>query len=243
MAENETEELLEEGSDGALMDEEGAAGEAEEGSEPEKKWLSKLSLSKLNISKPTMIKIAIGLTVLILGVAAYFFFIAKDEVPEPELPIEAVESDSANAIDPETEIVPEEGGEIELPEMPIDDSAPNPLATEDIDKGESSSVVPGSKDEATDLIETQEEPSPLEEENLRLKQKISELEAQNKSEGTLDNEGVTNVQDKASSIPTESELFMSDFEQELRGYPAVREPNQEPVPEPKWGEFERLNKK
>lgn len=243
MAENETEELLEESSDGALIDEEGdGAGKAEDDSEQEKKkWIP-----KLNFSKPTIIKIAIGLTVFILGVgvAGYFFFISNDEDPESELPIEAVETDSA--IDSDSELIEgalEEEVKIELPEVPIDDSVPSPPVAEGIDKDDSNAE---SKDEPTDLIEAQEEPSSLEEENLRLKQKISELEANNKSDGAIsskDGNGIVNDQDKAFSIQTESELFMSDFEQELRGYPAVREPNQEPVPEPKWGEFERLNKK
>ena len=209
MADNEIDEPLEEISDDILSEEDGS----EE--------------INIKLSKPMLIKIAIGLAVVLIGVGAgagsYFFLASQDEVAELESTSEEMEQDipteseqPSDTASENTDLnMPSESEEatIELPEIPANDSE---------------AVI---TDEEGETVESMsEEALVLQEENLQLKKKISELEAQN------------NLEEGMSPLKLKAYQDRLNYQRDLSSYPSRPDPKREPTPEPKWGDFDSLNR-
>lgn len=218
MAENETEELIED----AATDENSSEVEGKKG-----------------LSKPTLIKIAIGIvSLLIIAGGAYFFFMTSDEPPQTEsleeMPVESLE---------------------EMPLSEPDDSKPT-TAGEDAAEGEitESETPPGDKEpvsEKAQLLEMREAAVELKEENLRMKMRLMELdklesinpEASKPEDGESEADAEA-LDPEAADVEVAPKAKVKKKSQYSNLYTRenspVRETISEPPPEPKWGKFDPL---
>ena len=248
MAENETEEPSKEEVSEASEDETST----EEGD---------LSLKQKLLAKPMLIKIGIGLVVVLLSAGGAFYFMSGDELPEDEIVADAVnEADSSETDDSEesdeeaAEIELDDIGEADAETADIEsDELSEEDGTEVLDEEgielpsideEGSSVteeaasIDASKEEGEDKKSTEVELSKifkkateLQEENARLKEQISELEALN------------NLEDKDPALKLRANQYIINrHTKEESDYPLRREIKREPPPEPKWGEFNTIPK-
>ncbi len=182
---------------------------------------------------PMRIKIAIGLVALIIiAVGAYFFFMPAD-VPSPE----EVSVDIADqSISPDTPMPELVDMETASPDSLSSPSSSNDYTAEDIER-----------------LKMREEAVALREENLQMKERLSKLESQQNpiaepmipEEGTATSlgEGTTSPEgDKEVSVVVPIPKVKSNPYANLysRDYTVVREPQREPPPEPKWGNFDPL---
>ncbi|NOQ76979.1 MAG: hypothetical protein GQ475_04150 [Methylococcaceae bacterium] len=225
MADNEIDEQVDGSQDDLLTD--------EDVSEEKKKGLS----------KPLLIKIAIGLisTLLIAG-GAYFFLMTGDE---PQLEEELVESEAVsdenmtddNMGDSATESTIDvdnliEVSESEQPQEQMEEqSEPVKEMTE---QEPSSNPVTDTQDTTSeqDLMQIREDVKALQEENLRLKQQMGELGAPQSLKPS--EEGAR--KDELMRIEPITEYYSDSYEEGSRDYPYVRKPKEEVIPDPKWGD-------
>jgi len=224
MAENEQDEPIKDKDDDLLTDE--AEGESEE--------------KKKRFSKPLLIKIGIGVTVLLLIAGGAYFFLMSDEEPIDEALTEELTDteaksgavagidDAVDALNPEgelligqgnaTESAKEEGGETDVAKQGADASSSSPEELTNVQE----------------LAQIRDEIKALLEENSRLKKQVTGEEEPSSVEEKLSGEEDAKV-DEPSKVKAVRNQY-SDIYQEEKGYPSVRKPKQEPVPEPKWGE-------
>lgn len=236
MAENETEEPSKEEVSEASEDETST----EEGG---------LSLKQKLLSKPMLIKIGIGFVVVLLSTGGAFYFMSGDELPEDEIVTEDLEKTDA----PETDDAEESGEEdtrIELDDISETDAEPvdgeldgageeEAITLPDMaDDDSSAASIDASKEGPEEQKDTEVELSKifkkateLQEENARLKEQISELEALN------------NLEDEDPTLKLRANQYIINrHTKEESDYPLRREIKREPPPEPKWGEFNTISK-
>ena len=241
MAENETEEPLKE--------------EVSEASEDEVSTDDgDLSLKQKLLAKPMLIKIGIGLVVVLLSAGGAFYFMSgSDEPSEDETVTEELEGidsldveesdedatteielDEPNEMDEDrdsTDSAEDLSGEegIELPEIADEDSA----IIEESTNAEASEkeTEEQKKNTEVELSKIFKKATELQEENARLKEQISELEALN------------NLEDKDPTLKLRANQYIINrHTKEESDYPLRREIKREPPPEPKWGEFNTISK-
>lgn len=231
---------------GREEDGESDAGEEGEGGGP----LAKLDpiLNKVGLSRKLALIIVAVLLVLLLALAAYLVFMAKDETVDLETVTEVV--------DEELIIEPEEDGPPSKLEM-ISNAAENAsvlgddteLATEE-DAAETdagineelettgdvtdteSSEVPEQGSEL-DELKKREESLALREENLRLKQQLMDMEAQQSA--------LTDNMPKSAEGETitdeQIDKYIRQYESRYGENPSAYEPKKAVPPQPRWGEF------
>jgi cell division protein FtsN len=184
------------------------------------------NLASKILSKPMLIKIAIGLTVLMLiAGGAYFYFMSSDE-PSPE------------------EAALDANGEIISP-TPTSESS----GTEgDPPNSETSPLTKEYTAEDIKILKMREEAVALKEENLQMKERLSKLEGtQNPNvEITIPESDTTTPEGDAIAPEDNTKDSEADSKPKLKTNPyanlysrddtLVREPS----PEPKWGEFDPL---
>jgi len=175
------------------------------------------------IPKSLLIKIAIGFGVLLIiggGVGAYFFFMADEPVVEEEMSSELTDTDvsSDDSIDMDN-----------LIEAPKDASSE---AEGDVD-----SAVEENLSDAQKILQMREDAVTLQEENLRLKMQLNEIEEMEpvKTEGESAETTVKEGESIANAKP-EIKQYLDLYGEESQSYPSVRMPKREPIPDPKWGE-------
>ena len=170
------------------------------------------------LSKPTLIKIAIGLTMLlIIVVGVYFFLMSADDKPTSD---EGLTSPASTSDSVESE------GE-----------SPN-----------TSETVPLNKEytaEDIQILKMREEAVALKEQNLEMKERLSKLEGQQEP-------NIETIEPTVDATPTEDETKVTEAldkpKVKINPYAnlysrddnRVREPQSEPPPEPKWGDFDPL---
>lgn len=213
----------------------------------------KLGLKQKLLSKPMLIKIGAGLLVVLLSAGGYFFMAVGEEPLTEEITEDGLEEDASeqdrideegideNIIDtieldiPEElmdsadsialedsvlsddEQIPTEEG-IEFPEISIDD--------EDV------SAETKQKETEAELSKVSKKATKLQSENSRLQQKIKELKAAAERKEIY--------ADPAAKA--EASKYIVNRRSEYGDYPSLREPQREPPPEPKWGEFNKISK-
>jgi len=182
------------------------------------------------LSKPTLIKIATGLiTLLFIASAAYFFLMSADGPAPEEATVKTSEEVISSEFTPSTST---------LNSVEPGNKSPN-----------TSETVPLNKEytaEDIQILKMREEAVALKEQNLEMKERLSKLERQQEpniktTEPAIDattpedETKVTEADPKKPKIKTNqySNLYSRD-------YTTVREPQSEPPPEPKWGNFDPL---
>jgi hypothetical protein len=186
------------------------------------------NLASKILSKPMLIKIAIGLTALMLiAGGAYFYFMSSDE-PSPE---EAALDTNGEIISPEL-ISPTPTSE----SAGTEGSAPN---------SETPPLTKEYTSEDIKILKMREEAVALKEENLQMKERLSKLEGtQNPNVETTNPEGdTTTIEDntKLSEEAPKAKVKPNPYANLYsRDDKFVREPQREPPPEPKWGNFDPL---
>ncbi|MFT6908864.1 MAG: hypothetical protein ACJAS1_005571 [Oleiphilaceae bacterium] len=215
MADNQTNEALEEGSS---------------------------NLASKIFSKPMLIKIAIGLTtLLLLSGGTYFFFILSDK-PSPE----------------EAEL--DTNGKIISPQLVTPTPTSESAGTEsDSPNTETPSLIKEYTAENIKILKMREEAVSLKEENLQMKERLSKFEAtpnpnvqiNNPESDTTTPEGDTTTPENNTTSPKDN-TKVSDAVSEpkpkknpyvnlySRDDTLVREPQSDSPPEPKWGNFDPL---
>lgn len=241
MAENETEEPSKEEVSEASEDETST----EEGD---------LSLKQKLLAKPMLIKIGIGLVVVLLSAGGAFYFMSgSDEPSEDETVTEELEGNDSLDVeesdeDATTEIELDEPNEMDE-DRDLTDSAEDLSGEEGIElpeiADENSAIIEESTNAEASEKETEEQKkntevelskifkkaTELQEENARLKEQISELEALN------------NLEDKDPTLKLRANQYIINrHTKEESDYPLRREIKREPPPEPKWGEFNTISK-
>lgn len=182
------------------------------------------NVASKGLSKPTLIKIAIGLlTLLIIAGGAYFFFISSDE-PTSE---EAAAETSEPIISPEL-----------ASSTPSSETPPinKEYTAEDIH-----------------ILKMREEAVALKEENLQMKERLSKLEGQQNPnvettgseveipESAINATAPEEVDKKTTEVTAKPKEKTNQYSNLYsRDYTTTREPQREPTPppEPKWGSFE-----
>jgi len=234
MAENDDEGLLEEGSDDSELEE--MADDKSEASDNDSEEAPK----KKGLSKPLIIKIAIGVVVVLLLAGGAYFFLASPDEEKPE-DADAVEETSMDADEEllDSEMVDEEA----LDDVEEDLSEEDALDSEGLDEVEEESI------ELPDLPELPDD------ESEEMKDTAADSDDQltaPKPEGNVASEAEIEaiVQEKlalerkkdaeARVAKLKSERYKNVYEEETRGYPWTRKPKSQPMPDPKWGEFERV---
>ncbi len=211
MADNETDDTLEESSS------------EEDGS----------NLGSKRLSTSMLIKIAIGLTTLLLiAGGAYFFFMPSDQASPEEAAMDA-------------------NGEIISPEL-IPTTSESAGTEGDSPNTETSPLTKEYTAEDIKLLKMREEAVALKEENLQMKERLSKLEgAQNPNDETANPEGDTTPPEADTTTPEDNTKLSEEAPKAKvkpnpyanlysRDYKFVREPQREPPPEPKWGNFDPL---
>jgi len=213
MADNETDDTLEE-----IPPEEGSP-----------------NLASKILSKPMLIKIAIGvLTLLLIAGGAYYFFMSSDE-PSPE---EAALDINGEIIspDPITSTPTSESSETE-------GSPPN-TETQSVNKEYTAEDI--------QMLKMREEAVALKEENLQMKERLSKLEGtQNSNVETTEADADTPSPEGDTATPEDnSKVTEAEVKPKVKPNPYanlysrddrfVREAQREPPPEPKWGNFDPL---
>ncbi|MDB2705297.1 hypothetical protein N9Y67_02020 [Pseudomonadota bacterium] len=218
----------------------------------------------LSLSKPLLIKIGIGVAVvLILAGAAYFFLASDEEVSAEDAELVDEESDSENTDTeqmsdeedatielpglPEDESVEEDEQvetDIDLPDLP-DDTAELDLPLEEGDQVETEVELPellDDTDESSDAVE-----DALASDTANLEPALNQLDVPKINEQTAAEKAAQSAEQRikeaeALAAQIKAGRYSNIYEDERRPYPWTREPKSEPMPEPKWGEFERAVK-
>jgi len=213
MAENEQEQAIEEVSDDLLKDDEEGQGEEE----------AKIK----GISKSLLIKIAIGLGVVLIiggGIGAYFYFMADEPA------IEEVNADLTEG-SPDTNISSEDT--VDMDNL-IDVSGAQ------FSEAESEGTEPVIEEKLSDkekILQMREDAVTLQEENLRLKMQLSEIEGGQALEAQAEStEAIVEEAASTPSVKSATKKQVDLFGEELQTYPNIRKPKAEPVPDPKWGD-------
>lgn len=235
MAENDDEALLEEESSAP---EESEVTPNDEDGTKKKKGLS----LPISLSKPLLIKIAIGVTVvLILAGAAYFFLAPSDE----ELSAEEAALVDEEASDLE-KMSDEQDATIELPGLPEDAAVedgeqvetnielPDLLGDE---TAESSDAVEGAL--ASDAIEDALASDAANLEPALNQLDVPKIDEQTAAEAAVQLAEQQKIEAEALAAQIKAERYNNIFEEGARPYPWTRKSKSQPTPEPKWGEFER----
>lgn len=202
MADNERDRLLEEASTN------------EDGSEVTKKGLS----------KPTLIKIAIGVVILlVIAAGAYYFFMSSNEPAQQENSIE------------ESVVTDSEGDDSAQSETSATDDSPLSKRTQLLELREAAVTL---KEEnlrmKARLMELEgpeslnAEASPAEDGEMAINAEASAVE-----DGEMAVDADTAAQAKAKKKSQYSNLYTRDSS-------PVRDINSKPPPEPKWGKFDPL---
>jgi hypothetical protein len=211
MADNETDNTLEE------------SPSEEEGS----------NLGSKGLSKSMLIKIAIGLiTLLLVAGGAYYFFMSSDEVSPEEAAMDA-------------------NGEITSPEL-IPTTSESAGTEGDSPNTETPPLTKEYTAEDIKILKMREEAVALKEENLQMKERLSKLEgAQNPSVETAEPDAETTPPEGDTTTPEDNTKLSEEAPKAkvkpnpyanlyTRDDKFVREPQREPPPEPKWGNFDPL---
>lgn len=180
------------------------------------------NLASKGLSKPTLIKIALGLiTLLIVAGGAYFFFMPSNKSTS----VEAVSS-----------------SELASPSSTSESSEPE---NESLTSLEITSINKEQAAENAQLLKMREEAVALKEENLKMKERLSKLEAQQNT-----NVEVNEAEVNTSPLKEDNEITEAAPKPKIktnqysnlytRDYTRVPEPQREPPPEPKWGNFDPL---
>mgnify|MGYP000022794585 CR=1 FL=1 len=233
MAESEIEEAIEEvASDDLLEDESNDESNPEE---VKNKWLT----------KPMIIKIAIGVSVLLIGagVATYFLLMSDDPVVDEESLIEQVDepvnesedmTDAATNSETEAEAGIDMDSLIEQPNSAPPADSEMPVESEQGDATIESAEKPANEklSDEEKMLKMREEAVSLQEENLRLKQKLMGADPSE----TMPVEDSEKAKRDSSISVQDVNQYMDLYQDNLETYPSVRKPKAEPVPDPKWGE-------
>jgi hypothetical protein len=208
MADNETDEASEEGSS---------------------------NLASKIFSKPMLLKIAIGLTTLLLvSGGAYFFSMSSDKLSPEEAELDT-------------------NGKIISPQLVTPTPTSESAGTEsDSPNTETPSLIKEYTTEDIKILKMREEAVALKEENLQMKERLSKLEATpnpnvqitNPESDTSTPEGDTTTPEdntKLSEAVSEPKPKTNPYANMYsRDDTLVREPQREPPPEPTWGNFDPL---
>jgi len=175
------------------------------------------------IPKSLLIKIAIGLgAVLIIGggIGAYFYFMADEPIVE-ELSTELTEEGTDTNISSEDTV--------DMDNL-IDVSGAQPAIEVKLSDKEK-------------ILQMREDAVTLQEENLRLKMQLSEIEGDKPEEAeVVDGAEVQPAEDAVeegasnSSEKPGTKKYLDLYGEEAQTYPNVRIPKAEPIPDPKWGD-------
>jgi len=224
MAENQQDEPISDKDDDLLTDE--AEGESEQ--------------NKKRFSKPLLIKIGIGVTVLLLIAGGAYFFLMSDEEPIDEALTEELTDteaksgavagidDAVDALNPEGELLIGQGNATE--------SAKEEGGETDVAKqGADASSSPAELTNAQELAQIRDDIKALQEENSRLKSQVTGEEVPSDVEEKPSGEDDVKV-DEPSKVKAVRNQYSDIYQEESREYPYVRKPKQESVPQPKWGE-------
>lgn len=237
MADNDADELLEEG-----VDSNEPVAEDNDTSQDDIEVVT-----KKGISKTLLIKITIGLAVLFIAVGGYLFFSSTDKPDEAEAASEEIieqappESNETITVELEEDTEAMEESEVEsLSEVDTAVEIVDPIDLESLIEIEKpvESIPTESDNSATEadvgLVELSPMPDvSLEEENQQLKQRISELEAQN-----ILKDKIIKAMQEAPDYAPKPRRYKDNYQD--RSKQPSNEPSYVPPPEPKWGEFNRL---
>ena len=228
MADSEIEETIEDVADDELLEDEASPEEVKN------KWLT----------KPMIIKIAIGVSILLIGagVGAYFLLMTDDDpVVDEESVIEPIE-ESINAPEETTDatanLEAEAGIDMDSLIDQLDSETPAdsemPVESEQGDATIESAEKPANEKLSNEekMLKMREEAVTLQEENLRLKQKLMGADPSE----TMPVEDSEKAKRDSSISVQDVNQYMDLYQDNLETYPSVRKPKAEPVPDPKWGE-------
>lgn len=222
MADNEVNEQVDDSEDDLLMDD----------GEPEEK--------KKGLSKPLLIKIAIGLVVTLLIAGGAYFFLMGDEAQLEEALVESEAMDdkslTSDSMDSASEATIELDNLLEAPpesEQLEEQNEPVEKVVEQ--EGATNNSVTDIEDSTNeqDLMKIREDVKALQEENLNLKKQMGELGA---PQSLKPSDEEVNKDTARRIEPMIMEHYSDSYQEGSRDYPYVRKPKQEPVPEPKWGD-------
>jgi len=223
MADSEIEETIEDVADDELLEDEASPEEVKN------KWLT----------KPMIIKIAIGVSILLIGigVGAYFFLMTDEPIVEEESIIEPIEesiNESGEITDAAANIETEVEASINIDSLIDQADSETAVGTEQSDDTTESNETPATDklSEKEEILKMREEAVSLQEENLRLKQQLMGLKP---SQTMPVNESEKAKGDSPISAQDVNQ-YMDLYQDNLETYPSVRKPKSEPVPDPKWGE-------
>ncbi|PHS70276.1 MAG: hypothetical protein COB23_03950 [Methylophaga sp.] len=203
---------------------------------------------KKGLSKPTIIKIAIGVTLLILlSIGGYFFFASSDE-PTPDESEDISETDQGDTVSDSVAKLMEGNAPTSSEDLietnkddailDSEDTATESEADTDLKSGDNSGsmTISPSEEPAMNMVEIQQKTTALQQENLQIKQRISKLEELINQQATVLQSQDNNKQAISSFDDT------MDFQQGLDHHSTEQQVNRTPPPEPKWGDFDRVNK-
>ncbi|MDO7597213.1 MAG: hypothetical protein MUQ51_07845 [Pseudomonadota bacterium] len=186
------------------------------------------NLASKILSKPMLIKITIGLiTLLLISCGVYFFFTSSDKLSPEEAALDT-------------------NGEIIFPELIPPPSTSESAGTEgDSPNTKSPLLTKEYTAEDIKILKMREEAVALKEENLQMKERLSKLEAtpnpnvqiNNPESDTTTPEDNTKVSEAISGPKPKTNPYVNLYS---RDDTLVREPQREPPPEPKWGNFDPL---
>jgi len=225
MAENEQDEPIKDKDDDLLTDE--AEGESEE--------------KKKRFSKPLLIKIGIGVTVLLLIAGGAYFFLMSDEEPvdealTTELTDTEGESDTVAGIDDPVDAINSEEAPIAGDNATVIESVKEEGGGNAVpEEGADASSSPAELTNAQELAQIRDDIKALQEENSRLKSQVTGEEVPSDVEEKPSGEDDVKV-DEPSKVKAVRNQYSDIYQEESREYPYVRKPKQESVPQPKWGE-------
>jgi len=179
-----------------------------------------------------LIKIAIGFGVLLIiggGVGAYFFFMAEEPAVE-EISSEFVKETTGTDVSSENTIDMDNL-------IDASESTPSEVGNEDAEGAVDSSSAEESLSDAEKILQMREDAVTLQEENLRLKMQLNEIEGKEPA-GTEGVSAETTVKegDSIANVKPETKQYLDLYGEESQTYPSVRLPKREPIPEPKWGD-------
>lgn len=191
------------------------------------------NLGSKRLSKSMLIKIAIGLiTLILIAGGAYYFFMSSDQASPEEAAMDA-------------------NGEVISPEL-VPTTSESAGTEGDAPDTETPPLTKEYTAEDIKLLKMREEAVALKEENLQMKERLSKLEgAQNSNDEIANPEGDTTTPEGDTSTPEDNTKLSEDPPKaKLKQNPYanlysrddkfVREPQREPPPEPKWGNFDPL---
>lgn len=204
---------------------------AEEGSIDE----AEQSEVKKSFFKSKLFFIIAGVIVLfLLAGAAYYFFVATEEGESEDIAstTEVMGEEESTDLIEESEVA--EDGLTSMAEQMGFEQASSDEAEGDANLGDNeTSAAIANEDTSKELVEVQQQ-------NLRMKQQVDELEAKlNQIESMLQSQ--KNITGDAADLPLQYPDDL-DYQQAFNDNSTMRAPSP-PPPKPSWGEFDRINKK